>query len=40
MPTLFGRRLICKVGLARIETYCEMTGLSGRSPMSASVRAG
>lgn len=27
MPTLIGRRVICKADLAQVETYCEMTGL-------------
>lgn len=27
MPTLIARRVICKVDLAQVETYCEMTGL-------------
>lgn len=27
IPTLIGRRVICKADLAQVETYCEMTGL-------------
>ena len=27
MPTLIGRRVICKADLAQVETYCEMTGI-------------